>query len=135
MTVFADMSAYGHAELTRPWKAAVNVGWLGPDAEIGGPVDAEFAAALLRVVFHHKVNLTRGRHRCPFCRARSVVADPVPGLPGERLHMGSAEAHFAGPDGTVYAVPTLIGHYVAEHGYRPPRRFVEAVHWVDARDG
>ncbi|WP_459166298.1 DUF7919 family protein [Actinokineospora spheciospongiae] len=55
------MSAYGHAELTRPWKAAVNVGRLGPDAEIGGP------------------------------------------------------------DGTVYAVPTLIGHHVAEHGYRPPQ--------------
>ena len=33
----------------------------------------------------------------------------------------------AGATGRVYAAPTLIWHYVTEHGYRPPDEFIDAV--------
>ncbi|WP_457784801.1 DUF7919 family protein [Streptomyces mirabilis] len=44
-----------------------------------------------------------------------------------------APARFAspGPPGIAFAAPQLIGHYVADHSYLPPRRFVDAVFAFD----
>jgi hypothetical protein len=42
-------------------------------------------------------------------------------------YLGTAEIRVASDDGICFAAPTLIYHYVAEHGYRPPEQFVEAV--------
>ena len=46
---------------------------------------------------------------------------------GRPFFAGSAEIIVPGRDGKVYRAPTLIGHYVRSHRYRPPREFVEAV--------
>ena len=48
---------------------------------------------------------------------------------------GSAEIIVPGRDGKVYRAPTLIGHYVRSHRYRPPREFVEAVLALDSPGG
>jgi hypothetical protein len=51
-----------------------------------------------------------------------------------------SEIRAVGSDGTRYAAPTLIGHYVKSHRYVPPRGFVDAVMrcasltWKAARD-
>ena len=41
--------------------------------------------------------------------------------------LGNGEIRVTGEDGTVYAAPTMIAHYVAEHHYLPPQEFVDAV--------
>jgi hypothetical protein len=35
-------------------------------------------------------------------------------------------------DGTVFAAPTLIIHYIAAHGYLPPEQFIAALEeWTE----
>ncbi|MCG8915630.1 hypothetical protein L6E12_07510 [Actinokineospora sp. PR83] len=132
--IYPDLSAYEYGDLAPPWTHAFNVGWLGPDDEVGSDVAPEFADALHRIVYAYEVNVTRGLHMCPFCGDDDGFwIQPVPGIPGSKHFLGHAEAHFEGPDGTVYAAPSLIAHYVGEHGYLPPQRFVDAVLWLDAR--
>jgi hypothetical protein len=41
--------------------------------------------------------------------------------------VGDAEVRVRASNGTVYAAPNLIVHYVAEHKYRPPDAFLGAV--------
>ncbi|GLW90996.1 hypothetical protein Aglo03_18120 [Actinokineospora globicatena] len=96
---------------------AVTVGWLGTEQPYPqGPPDQELAQALLRLASTHRVRQTRGSHQCPFCTASF-----------NDLGLGSAEIQVKASDGTVYAAPDLIAHYVAEHGYQPPAGFVAAV--------
>jgi hypothetical protein len=54
---------------------------------------------------------------------------------GRPFFGGSAEIIVPGRDGKVYRAPTLIGHYVGRHRYRPPREFVEAVLALDSPGG
>lgn len=51
-----------------------------------------------------------GIHTCEFCEEFSASGNL--GIPG---------------DGVLYVAPEMIAHYVIEHGYAPPREFVEAV--------
>jgi hypothetical protein len=46
---------------------------------------------------------------------------------GQKLALGDAEIRVTGRDGTVYAAPSLVAHYIAEHSYRPPDGFIEAL--------
>jgi hypothetical protein len=55
-------------------------------------------------------------------RRRSVLARRH----GQERIIGSAEIRVFGPNGAIYAAPTLIYHYVAEHHYKPPAEFVHA---------
>jgi hypothetical protein len=70
---------------------------------------------------HRRTNETRGFRKCPFRDAWRVhVTDSVP------LLLGHAEYHIPGPDGTTYAAPTTVIHYVHAHGYQPPAEFIDA---------
>jgi hypothetical protein len=55
-------------------------------------------------------------------RRRSTVARRH----GQERRIGTAEIRVFGPMGAIYAAPTLIYHYVAEHHYKPPAEFVHA---------
>lgn len=44
---------------------------------------------------------------------------------GERLLLGTAEMRVFSRRGGLYAAPTLIYHYVKEHGYKPPNELIE----------
>jgi hypothetical protein len=71
----------------------------------------------------------RGFRLCEFCSdavanvERMLHADRN----GERIYMGSAEIRVFARDGTAYAAPTLIYHFMKFHDYRPPDEFIRAL--------
>lgn len=72
-------------------------------------------------------NAMRGYHYCDLCTTPPWARSRKEGLECfEFTRRGSAEIHVSGPDGT-FVAPTLIVHYVTEHGYCPPPEFVQAV--------
>jgi hypothetical protein len=71
------------------------------------------------------VNKTRGFHVCSFCGG-PWWAPPDACLDGVKCFLGNGEVHVVGRE-VCYAAPTLIYHYVVDHGYCPPEDFVEAV--------
>jgi hypothetical protein len=43
------------------------------------------------------------------------------------ISLGTGELWVTGDKGVIYAAPTLIVHYVEDHGYVPPAAFVSAL--------
>jgi hypothetical protein len=121
MTEFADLTPYRYL---RSEFDMVNVGWLGrtPDFPTG-PVDETVRAELRRRVAEPE-QLTRGFHGCELCAGGPLIWVEVG---GKDLRLGNGEIHACGADGVRYAAPTLIVHYIEEHGYRPPEEFLAAV--------
>jgi hypothetical protein len=123
VTYFADLSSYEYASDPDP---AYNVGWLDESTPFPtGPTSTAFRQKLLSYCRpEYVVQRYMGVHTCQFC------AEPEPVVQvqweGERFALGDGEIRVIGTD-VVYAAPTLIYHYVAEHGYQPPQEFVEAV--------
>jgi hypothetical protein len=104
----------------------LNVGWLDKGHEYStGDVSESFVDRLwmfCRVFAAH----TRGCHPCRFCQKPSPGSTLVQ-RNNEELGLGSAEIRVFGKNGTVYAAPNLIYHYVTAHHYRPPDEFIQAV--------
>jgi hypothetical protein len=48
----------------------------------------------------------------------------IPDYPEETL--GNGEIRVRALDGKIYVAPVLIYHYVASHGYLPPRVFIDS---------
>ncbi|WP_447003143.1 hypothetical protein ACRAKI_26050 [Saccharothrix isguenensis] len=132
MAVFEDLTPYSYLREEGDPPTLLNVGWLGRGSRFGvGEPEPGLVAALLALAVFRPVNTTRGFHLCEFC-------DPQPGDDPEPLvvpfeaaergevMLGGAEVRVQGPDGAVYAAPTLIAHYVDRHGYRPPAEFTRA---------
>jgi hypothetical protein len=42
-------------------------------------------------------------------------------------HAGNGQIRVLSKKGNLYAAPTLVYHCVTQHGYRPPKEFIEAV--------
>ena len=132
---FQDLTPYEYLK-GRP--SAVNVGWLdSAHPFVRGSVPDGFAARL-RSLERQPANQTRGFHVCQFCDFGPVVANSDQIALSARLQhwqeakaLSSAEIRVFGRDGTVYAAPMLIRHYVEVHGYQPPKEFVEAVMEMD----
>ncbi|MEU4092642.1 hypothetical protein [Streptomyces sp. NPDC026673] len=108
----------------------LNVGWLsGDEPWTCGRAPVGFTDNLLAVIEAQAINLMLGIHPCDFCKI--PFDDPHPWYtprPGNhRASCGSGEIRVPGAYGTAFAAPTLIGHYVVDHGYLPPRAFVDAV--------
>ncbi|MFJ7905388.1 hypothetical protein [Kitasatospora sp. NPDC096204] len=107
----------------------VNVGWLAaghPYTE--EPPSEDLVQKLAQLRRLQGVNETMSPFHCEFCPpCDTVEANPGP-LPGNREHSdGFGEIRVPGSPGTVFAAPTLISHYVADHHYRPPQEFIDAV--------
>lgn len=116
MTYYADLSAYRYFSDDR----ALNIGWLsGEHAFPQGDVPAELLPRLAACL-DYPVNQTRGLHSCEFCEDGSAYFK-------QNNAIGSAEFRIFAEDGTVYAAPTLLHHYIEAHGYKPPQAFVDAV--------
>ncbi|NGM14256.1 DUF7919 family protein [Verrucosispora sioxanthis] len=77
------------------------------------------------------VRLMRGYHYCQFCLAavepQHVIRADVRLYKAPDVACGNGEIWLTGVDGTNFAAPALIGHYVEEHHYLPPDGFIEAV--------
>lgn len=107
---------------------ALNVGWLTwwlPYRR--GEAPEGFISALRELCLGPKAVQHRGLHYCPFC-FRWKSGSPI------RLKHDGREAFLGGSivavshrDGTVFAAPDLICHYVEMHRYLPPAKFIEAV--------
>lgn len=120
MTYFADLTPYTY-DVTGVER--LNVGWLDATHDyMTGPAEASLGRALTYLL-RFQVNETRGAHHCVFCGSSAVeMADDD----GNRCLLGAAEIHVDGNDGSTFAAPSLIVHYVLEHDYRPPLQFQAA---------
>ena len=99
------------------------VGWIQRNDEFTtGATPEGFAGALLEFCREpHTVCAVRHRRPCPICGEQIAVT-----VGGQTVDLGGAEVRVLG-DEEIFAAPDLIYHYVAEHGYRPPPLFVQAV--------
>ncbi|MGD9318274.1 MAG: hypothetical protein PVG56_15665 [Anaerolineae bacterium] len=123
MTHFPDLTPYAYDPSPDP---AYNVGWLDPSTPFPtGPTSTAFHEMLLAYCrLQYVVRLYRGGHTCPFCAKPEAIVQVQ--SDGERISLGNGEIRVIGTD-VVYAAPTLIYHYVVDHGYQPPQEFVGAV--------
>ena len=120
MAWFEDLSPYvdpeGDAEGNTGERAApvLNIGWLGLGHTFPeGPVPAAFLLRLAVLVTRARIVLSRRSHTCSFGHKKPII--------------GSGEIRVIGDDGTRFAAPVMIHHYVSDHGYRPPDAFIAAV--------
>jgi hypothetical protein len=72
-------------------------------------------------------NVTRGMHFCDLCPRLGRAILRLFRFPSTPVPCGHAEIRVVGGDGTIYAAPTLVHHYVRGHNYQPPQPFVEAL--------
>jgi hypothetical protein len=125
---FEDLSPYSYY-LKKPLETVLNVGWLdGSHPFEVGPLNEPAFRKLADIcgskppVYAH-VNKMRSFARCPICRL-----DQFPTLdPGYRMQIGMTEIWIPNSTRGYFAAPSLIVHYVAEHGYSPPQAFWDAV--------
>ncbi|WP_043464659.1 hypothetical protein [Kitasatospora sp. MBT66] len=123
MTYYPDGSPYTYH---KPGEGMVNVGWLDDAHDYQqGEVAEEVVDGLLRLVIDPD-NQTRGLHECDFCGALYLMVDNPHAESGSSL-LGTAEIHVRSSSDTVFVAPTLVIHYIVEHGYRPPDEFLDAV--------
>jgi hypothetical protein len=105
------------------WAYGLAVGWIGEETDFEPAETPPGLIADLEVLAADAQRIQRGLHYC-WCDAESPLRSRSE--LGDEVVQGTGEIWV--PDGDVcFASPTLIVHYVAEHRYRPPARFVEAV--------
>lgn len=110
---------------TNSLEQAIRIGWLDRDQPFSkGVADPAFVEKL-KVYYDRRVRQSRGFHVCPFCEERRFGL-PVE-LGGKMLTLGSAEIEVRDVQGRIYVAPDLLYHYITEHGYLPPREFIDAV--------
>ncbi|MFJ9416214.1 hypothetical protein ACIRPT_18820 [Streptomyces sp. NPDC101227] len=116
---FTDRESGFHALWYRPAYTRLNVGWLEAGRPYRtGPVPPAFTEKLSAVQRIQWMNQCLGFHVCDLC---APAAAPE----------GNGEVRIPGPPGIAYAAPFLITHYITEHGYQPPRVFLDSVLSVD----
>lgn len=119
MTWFADLTPYTYAGDRASVRGAplLNIGWLARDEPFPvGEVPDAFVERLRLLVEHAPTQVMRGTHSCEFCRSGRTPATD-----------SNFEIRAVAADGTRFAAPGLVHHYVAVHGYRPPQAFIDAV--------
>lgn len=123
MTYYPDLSRYEYSDSER---AMLNVGWLDRSHLFPvGQVSDAFIRGLI-VCADDLDHIMRGMHYCDFCDEESPLQIPAPTESGF-VWLGMGEIHIDDLDGRVYSAPSLIVHYVVEHGYYPPEEFQAAV--------
>lgn len=126
MTYFPDLTPY---EFVKGWgktENLLNVGWLDRGHSFPTAEPDHEIVLILEQFCKRPVNQTRGFHLCHLCTVEPS-RQPTLVIDGRSIYLGSAEIRVPGETGIVYASPTLIYHYVKDHGYRPPDEFLQAV--------
>ncbi len=117
MTFFADLTPHTYT-LDAPETGVLNVGWLGKGHDFPtGKTTVQFRNALATLC-EKRIGLHRGFHTCHLCLVKSR---------GDWALIGNGQIRIQHVNGEWYVAPTMIHHYVTEHGYLPPREFVAAV--------
>lgn len=105
---------------------SLNIGWLQKGHLFSkGDVPEEFLEKLWKYL-RYPVQVCRGFHACDFCNIAQKGV-PIVEFKGEKREVGYYEIRVWGKDGNVYAAPSLIFHYISQHGYKPPQEFIDAV--------
>lgn len=120
---FKDLTPYKYFESEIEMK---NIAWLEKGHLFKkGEVPNEFKDKLWKYM-RYPVRVCRGFQRCPFC---SLGKNEVPTTTynGQTRNVGYYELRVWGKDDTIYAVTSLIFHYMESHRYKPPKEFIEAV--------
>jgi hypothetical protein len=121
-----DLTEYRFANRF-PLAGVLNVGWLGGKTDFPvGALPIELLTKLVELTVTKPVNQTRGFHRCELCGTPQVDAEAR----GQSRALGSAEVWLPG-DGCIFASPDMLVHYIREHSYLPPERYLEALGRVD----
>ena len=106
---------------------AIAIGWLDATHPYTvGSVEPEFTARLFEACRVNAVARTRGWHPCTLCPTTGPYPTTAT-LGDQSMPLGDAEVRLLARDGTWLVAPTLILHYVTDHGYQPPQEFIEAV--------
>lgn len=113
MAYFADLTKYNYISWYEGMEA-LNIGWLDESVPFRTGDISSDAIAKLDVLCNQPVMLARGVHVCPYCASS----------PRE---CGNGEIRVVSTEGTVFAAPALLRHYVSEHNYRPPDEFLIAL--------
>ncbi|PZF73900.1 DUF7919 family protein [Taibaiella soli] len=108
----------------------LHIGWLEPEHDYEkGEVDEKVVKKLIALHDREATCLTRGVHLCGFCppeRGWVYLQE------GKHRILGHAEIWVPNNDqAKTFAAPSLIIHYILEHGYRPPQEFIDAVMGFD----
>ena len=103
----------------------LNIGWLDGKHPYSQGTPTDGLLDRLWIFCRESVHVMRGCHECELCETPSYGVRMQ--RDGEELWFGSAEIRVFGPDGTTYAAPNLLFHYIVDHGYLPPAEFVAAV--------
>ncbi|WP_347253269.1 hypothetical protein [Leminorella grimontii] len=129
---FEDLSSYAYY-LNKPIDVIYNVGWLAGLGEYPrGRCAPEFIGKL-KAVFRgteradFAFNRVRGNSPCVICW-ECLVIDTM----HREIPLGFCELLIPSlENGKFYASPSLIIHYIEEHGYQPPDEYVKAVMVLD----
>lgn len=131
---FEDLTAYRYY-LPSELSEVRNVGWLDAShAYLKGEVSRGFVSKLREIICARlsnadvHVNVIRGVHPCNLCGNEHIEIS----CPGSRVLLGMSEIWFPATRG-YFAAPSMVLHYVEEHGYVPPQEFVDAVMAFDLR--
>jgi hypothetical protein len=125
MAFFHDLTPYTYLKSAKDYGIALNVGWLsGGQPYAHGNVSEEF---LNNLWLHCKVpvHTTRGLSPCEI--SQECVYPVVAEFNMESLRLGSAEIRVLAREGTIFAAPDMIFHYITVHRYLPPNKFLDAV--------
>ncbi|MEU2909365.1 DUF7919 family protein [Streptomyces massasporeus] len=122
MTYYRDLSPYSYDESARDM---LNVGWLAREHSYPSGVVDERVVSALKILSATYDNQMRGIHHCEFCDTDRPFVLGGPGMDTD-VWLGSAEIRVEGVDGTLYAAPNLVIHYITEHHYCPPEEFCRA---------
>jgi len=121
---YQDLQPYtymGHS----PDPTLLTVGWLDCEHRFEkGNVPSGVLDKVLALCFK-PVNQTRGFHLSPFL-SPAPFGYPVE-LKGQKLLLGAAEIRILGANGSSYAAPNLIYHYIKDCKYTPPTEVVLAL--------
>lgn len=125
---YKDLTKYNYMKK----EDSLNIGWLEKGHSINtGDVSEEFIEKLWKYL-RYPVNVCRGFHVCDFCIKLGRESVPIVEFKGEKREAGYYEIRVWGKDRKVYAAPSLIFHYILQHGYKPPQEFIDAV--MDSED-
>lgn len=124
MAYYKDLSEYVYCRIGDSYPKAKNIGWLVAGQEFRTLTPTEALLDKLWNLCGVSVVQMRGIHECELC---PNIEAGFATRNGENLWLGSAEVRVFSSSGDVYAAPTLIYHYVADHKYAPPEEFIRAL--------
>ena len=121
MAHFRDLTSYSYSNFDHG-NNTYNIGWLGSNIKnnllyqrmyFSTLIDGDDIKSFLFELCNTKIiNKMRGYHDCPFCKNAKGNGEVVLKYRGN-----------------TFIAPQLLYHYIYEHGYRPPRIFIEAVRY------